>query len=64
MCPVEKMKRGRVGVHCTNSVENFCSCQMSMEGEMTGCKELACVMDVPERAVHELDYVWLCALYK
>ena len=34
--------------------------------ECSGCKELACVMDVPERAVHvdELDYVWLCALYK
>ena len=25
---------------------------------------LACVMDVPERAVDELDYVWFCTSCK
>ena len=70
MFPAEKIKRGRVGVHCMNSIEIFCSCRMPIEGNMiecSGCKEwfhLACVMDVPERAVDELDYVWLCALCK
>ena len=64
MFPVEKMKRGRVCVHCINSIEIFCSCRMPIEGKMiqcSGCKEsyhMACVMDVLEKAVDELDYVW------
>ena len=63
MFPVEKMKRGRVSVHCINSVEIFCSCQIPIKGKMIeccGCKEwyhLACVVDVPERGEDELDYV-------
>ena len=35
--------------------------------EISGCKEwyhLACVMDFPERAVDELDYVWFCTSCK
>ena len=42
MFPVEKMKRRRVGVHCINSIEIFCSCRMPIEGKMiecSGCKE-------------------------
>ena len=31
MFPVEKMKRGRVGVHCINSIEIFCSCRMPID---------------------------------
>ena len=53
MFPVEK-----IGVHCINCIEIFCSCRMPMEGKMIECSEckewyhLACGMDVPKRAVH------------
>ena len=54
---VKKMKIGRVGVLCINSIEIYWSCQMLMEGKMiecSGCMEwyhLTCVMDAPERSV-------------
>ena len=58
MLPAEKMKRGRVGVNCINSVEMFCYCRMPIEGKMIECGRMQGVL--PLGLCDELKDVWYC----